>query len=104
MDPDAPLINREHPATFYRKTNGRSELGRVFCQYQDQHRKHLNHANAFYVEFPEGSYHEISAPRLAAILGDGAQSRSFSRIEVARTLERMVPAMDLVRLLPNLKP
>lgn len=101
---DIPLLNPDRPAAFRRKSAGRFTDGRVWSQYQDQHHKDLTHPSAFYVEFPEGTFHEISSRRLAAIIGDGATARSFHRIEIARTLERMDQRMDLAKLLPRLAP
>ena len=99
-----PLLNPASPAPFLRNENGRRLPGRVFSQHQNQHRK-IAHPFCFYVEYPEhGPIHEVSARRLAAIIGDGGTARSFSRIDLARTLENLDAVMDLTKLLPKLTP
>lgn len=101
----APLLDPTHPAPFIRKDEGVRLLGKVFSQYMNQHRKHNAHPFLFYVEYPDdGPCYEISAKKLAGIIGDGAVNRSFSRAEIARTLERLQPDTNLRKLLPSLKP
>ena len=102
-----PLLNPTDPIPFSRPHNGTRLSGLVFSQYQNQHRKAFSHPHLFYVEFPANdpsSVHEVDARRTAAILGDGGIHRSFDRLELARTMERLPSSFDLMKLLPNLHP
>jgi hypothetical protein len=101
---DNPLLNPDSPAPFTRRISGKPTPGKVYSQFKDQHHKEINHPSAFYVEFPEGIFNEISSRRLAAVIGDGATARSFHRIEIARTLERIDQKLDLEKLLPKIAP
>ena len=101
-----PLLDSRNPASFARKEGNTHLGGTVFAQHQNQQRK-IPHPFCFYVAYPDddsGTLHEVSARKLAAIIGDGGTSRHFSKVELARTLERLDPVMNLAKLLPHLKP
>lgn len=101
---DLPLIDSATHSTFTRKIAGLPQTGRVFPQFINQDRKDTHHPSTFYVEFPEKTFHELSARKLVAVLADGAPCRTFSHIQIARALESMDSRMDLARILPKLAP
>jgi hypothetical protein len=102
-----PLLIPTRPASFARREKGKPPIaGLVYGQYRSQD-DDTQHPSCFYVKFPDtetGPTHEISARKLASILGDGGSSRAFVPSEIARVIERMDPMMELQKLLPKLKP
>ena len=105
-DPTLPLINRENPAQFSRLCFGTRHGGQVFSQFQRPGSKHM-HPHIFYVEFPvngTGIMHEVSALRLAAVLGEGTTIKSFSRSDMAALLRYIPQTTDIIRTLIAAKP
>ena len=102
-----PLLDRKHPMPFTHAHAGGRLAGIVYPQYLNQHRKDKSHPDTFYVVFPDDAIQptfEISARKLLAILGDGHVARSFTRLELARTLERIPATFDLRQLLARCQP
>lgn len=104
-DPELPLIVRTTPAEFIRSTHGIRQLGRVFSQRRNLDLA-VNHPTVFYVEFPanSASFSEISATKLAAILGDNSSKGPFTRMEIARILERADSPVPFQQLLDASRP
>lgn len=101
---DLPLIDRSTHSSFTRKSGGRTVSGRVFPQFINQDRKDAHHSSTFYVEFPQETFHELSAKKLMAVLADGAPCRTFTHPQIARVLESIDTRMNLERVLPKLAP
>jgi len=76
-DFELPLLDNRAPAYFSRKIGATRRQGRVFHQFREPGSTAV-HPTTFYVEWPadSGAWHELHAPRLARIIGDGGGSAS----------------------------